>query len=168
MVSSLDNHLVSRTFDRRHENDRRRRRTHPLRRVSLTGQRQRRGRRGSDSAEVYVDRYAPMWRYFSIGLLLLSAMDGFLTLALLPHGAQEENPLLRYFLSNEYLIGFVYVKLATTALGIASLIAHINFRWLRLIPVRFLLYGFFVGYFSLVQYELYLIWSYVGESVPAV
>lgn len=164
----MDSPLADGTSDRRNGTDRRGRRTHPLRRASLTGQRYRRGRRGSDSAEVYVDRYAPTWRYFSIGLLLLSALDGLFTLTLLPHGAEEENPLLRYFLSNEYLVSFVYVKLAATAFGIASLIVHINFRWLRLIPVRFLLYGFFVGYFSLVQYELYLIWSYVGESAPAV
>lgn len=168
MINSLDSPFVGRTADRRNGNDRRGRRTHPLRAVRFTGQRHRRGRRGSDSSEVYVDRYAPIWRYFSVGLLLLSAMDGFLTLTLLPHGAEEVNPLLGYFLSNEHVVSFVYFKLAVTALGIASLVAHINFRWFRLIPVSFLLYGFFAGYFVLVQYELYLVWSYVGESAQAV
>lgn len=168
MINPLSSHFTDRTSERRRDGDRRGRRTHPLRRASFTGQRHRRGRRRSDSAEVYVDRYSPIWRYFSIGLLVLSALDGFLTLALLPHGAEEANPLLRYLLSNEHVVTFVYVKLAATAFGIASLVAHINFRWLRIIPVRLLLYGFFLGYFSLVQYELYLIWSYMGESPPAV
>lgn len=154
-------------FDRRLTGDRRGRQTHPLRRASFTGQRHRRGRRGSDASQVYVDRYSPIWGYFSIGLLVLSALDGFLTLTLLPHGAEEANPLLRYLLAHEYTIGFIYVKLAASAFGIASLLAHVHFRWLRLIPVRFLLYGFFAGYFMLVQYELYLIWTYVGESPPA-
>lgn len=168
VINSLDSPFVGRASDRRNGNDRRGRRTHPLRAVRFSGQRHRRGRRGSDSSEVYVDRYAPIWRYLSVGLLLLSALDGFLTLTLLPHGAEEINPLLRYFLSNEHLVSFVYVKLAATALGIVALVAHINFRWLRFIPVRFLIYGFFAGYFVLVQYELYLVWSYVGESAPAV
>lgn len=143
--------------ERRRGRDRRHRGTGPLACVSLSGRRAV-GRRRADRTHLYVDRYHPALRWVCIGLLVLSGVDAFLTLDLLERGGEEINPLMRLLLNLDVGV-FFYTKLGLTALGLAVLLVHSHFKWLRLVSVSHVLWMLFAGYAVLIHYELYLLYT---------
>ena len=101
----------------------------------------------------YVDYYdAKLWIPVG-GILVFAVMDAMLALRLLPLGGEESSRLAADLLSGRdlYLAG---AKLVGTAVGVLCLTALANFRILRLIRVRTLLYVIFVGYAAFIAYEL--------------
>lgn len=152
--------------ERRRGTDRRQRGTGPLASVSLLGRRTM-GRRGGDRNNLYVDRYHPALRWVCVGLLLLSGVDAFLTLSLLERGGEELNPLMRLLLDIDIGV-FFYTKLGLTALGLAVLLTHCHFRWLRLVRVSQVLWLLFAGYAALIHYEIYLLYIAWAGSATAV
>jgi hypothetical protein len=148
--------------DRRSGQDRRRAATHPLR--AAVGRGGRRGaRRQQDRRDIYVDRYHPRLRYVAIGLLLLSILDAFLTLMLLEKGGTELNPLMQFMMSLDTEL-FLYSKLLLTAFGVAILVVHYHFFWMRVIPVAGMLYALLGAYVLLVNYEIYLLLRALNET----
>lgn len=113
-------------------------------------------RRYNDKLTAYVDRYPASLRVLCLGLIALSCSDAFLTLALLAKGAIEVNPLMRALLEQGNFI-FFYTKLLLTTFGVALLLIRFRFRWLRLVPLFYILYIFLFGYLTLIVYESYLL-----------
>ncbi len=142
--------------NRRRNTDRRVRVTHPLTPMSLQGRRSK-GRRQEDIANRYVDRYSPVLRYICIGFVLLSMTDAFFTLRLLDKGGSELNPIMAALLDLD-IEWFIYVKLIATSIGLAILLAHFHFRWLKIIRVSHILYSLFGLYVLLIHYEVFLLW----------
>ena len=153
--SSVNDSVIN---DRRQHKDRRQQCTHPLTKASWRGSRQGTRRdNDDDNVGVYVDRYDPSLRYVVIGLLLLCNVDAFFTLTILDRGGEELNPFM------ELLLGlnqawFIAIKLLVTAAGLAVLVVHYHFRWLKYFKVQYIIYALLACYVVLVNYEIYLLW----------
>jgi hypothetical protein len=106
--------------------DRRRRPTPMLSRYTFRGRR-RAGRRAGERERVYVDRIHPAMLAAFLILLVLSAADAYFTLRFVSHGVQEANPLMRAALMSGQW-AFVGVKMALTAVAMAFLTLHQNWR----------------------------------------
>ena len=92
-----------------------------------------------------------MW---GVAILLLSCMDAYFTLLLLPYGAYEVNPLMRLLIETDYTL-FIKTKIAITAFGVVFLIAHKNFWFLKnTIRVPAVMSMTLVMYFVLVNYQI--------------
>lgn len=115
---------------------------------------------------MYVDRYHPALRWVCVGLLVLSGLDAFLTLSLLERGGEELNPVMRALLEIDVAV-FFYTKLGLTAVGLAVLVMHYHFHWLRLVPVSHVLWILFAGYALLINYEIYLLYSAWADQATA-
>ncbi len=88
----------------------------------------------------------------AIGILLLSVVDAFMTLVLLQGGAYEVNPIMALFVEHD-VAAFAELKMALTGSGIVFMVFLARYRFMRLLPVRWLLYGVFIGYAGLIGYE---------------
>jgi len=97
---------------------------------------------------------------------VLSGVDAFLTLNLLDRGGEELNPLMRLLLNIDVGV-FFYTKLGLTALGLAVLLVHAHFRWLRVVSVSHVLWMLFAGYAMLINYEIYLLYVTWTERIQA-
>ena len=135
--------------DRRSTTDRRRR---PTRLVdSLRWRGRRRGfRRTGEARNRYVDCPSRGVITLCLATVLFSILDGFFTLLHLEDGGRELNPVMGAIL----FLGvpsFIAVKSTLTALGVAFLAIHANFRlgWFALIGVT-------AGYAVLIGYHLAL------------
>jgi hypothetical protein len=106
---------VATTFgshDKRYSTDRRFNKQLSIKHFILGGKR-RKLRRATDKQGIkFVDAYDPALMGFIILLLILSILDGFMTLHLLNHGAREINPIMSsclesgpwFFLSSKFLL----------------------------------------------------------------
>jgi hypothetical protein len=111
------------------------------------------------------DYYQPRLLFVSIGILLLSAADATLTLALLESGiVREANPLMRLLLEHDVQV-FVNVKTAITCSAMLILVPAHHYRVMRRLHVRYILYALFVLYSALILYELALL-DMVARSLP--
>jgi hypothetical protein len=127
--------------DRRAGPDRRARPTPFLSRYWLTGRRKG-GRRDSERANVYVDRYSRSELALVIGVLVLSMLDMFFTLIHLQAGGTEANPIMAWTLAWGGEGAFKAVKVATTIIALAVLLIHIRFQRVRaLLTFAFILYA---------------------------
>lgn len=114
------------------------------------------GRRHSDHIYPHVDWHSPRVLALALSILGLCALDGVLTIALLAHGATEENPFMALFVPHN-LGWFAAVKLSLTTVSLLVLIACSRMRLMRAIPGETLLYIVLLGYGVLVAYELHLL-----------
>jgi len=117
--------------------------------------RRRTGRRASDH-ELPVDFHDPRLLVPVVAMLLLSIIDGFLTVTLMNDGALETNPLLALVLSEHPRL-FAAVKMGLTGLGAMLLVALARARLFKIVRVSACLYGLLAAYFCLVAYEAWLI-----------
>lgn len=115
------------------------------------------GRREGDLLNTFVDRYSPRVRYCCIGLLILSVLDAFFTLRILEKGGVELNPLMNAIIAFD-MGWFLFIKITMTASALCVLLIFYHFSWLRVLRVSYIIYGIFVLYAILIQYELYLLW----------
>lgn len=102
----------------------------------------------------YVDMHEPRVVFYGVAILVMSSMDAYFTLLLLPHGAYEINPLMNLLIEIDFTL-FIKTKIAITAFCVVFLIAHKNF-WLvkNIIRVNTVLFMAAVMYFALVNYQL--------------
>ena len=91
----------------------------------------------------------------SIGILLLSAADGFLTAFLLLHGADEVNPVMAVLVYRSVAM-FAGFKMAITSVSIVTMVFLSRYRFMRLIRVEFVLYAVLAVYAWLIGYELWM------------
>ncbi|MGE5257896.1 MAG: DUF5658 family protein [Hyphomicrobiales bacterium] len=143
--------------EQRSGRDRRRRAFPPLR-FLVAGGRRREVRRSEDLHRIVIlDRYSPKLFISIVGILLLSLLDGLLTLYLIEHGSAEINPVMDYFLKKGPLI-FAIAKYVLTSLAVVifvvvanSVLPRSNFRAQKLFPYALLAFG------SVVVWEIMLV-----------
>lgn len=122
------------------------------------GGRRTKNRRASEHRQQYfVDRFPPRTMATIVVLLVLSLLDGLITIHLLDAGAEEINPVMKYLI-DKGLLPFLLGKFVLTAAGIPLLLIfknhylfHSRFRVGYLLPI-------FVGlYVLLITYQLCLL-----------
>ena len=128
----------------------------------LKGGRREHNRRREDQQKFFVaDRYSQRLFGAIILILLLSVLDGLLTLYLINHGATEINPIMNYYL-NVGPYAFFSVKYALTAFAVLVLLfcQNIFLRRIR-IYTRSIFYFIAAALMTVVAWELYLIFGIV-------
>ena len=142
--------------------DRRRqdRRGRPTRiRDSFRSLRQRRrGRRGNDESNLYVDRYTRGDAALLLSIFSLNIVDAFFTLEWIGRGGLEGNPLMAHVIQ----LGptaFLFQKIALAACWLLMLTIHKNFR-----VARIGLWVLFGVYASLALYHMLLF--FFSEPMP--
>ena len=115
--------------------------------------RRRRNRRTEDMNVIFLDWHHPWLFFLSVGTMLLSCADAFLTLQLIQRGMVEINPIMNKVMEQGVDV-FVGAKLALTAAGIFTLVFLAKFHFLNRFRTGLFLTAFFSGYATLVCYEL--------------
>ena len=136
----------------------RRRRVFPPLRFLIAGGKRRSVRRSEDLRRIVIlDRYSPKLFVSVIGVLLLSLLDGLLTLYLIEHGSTEINPVMDYFLKKGPFI-FAVAKYLLTSVAVVifvilanSVLPRSNFRAQKLFPYALLAFG------SVILWEITLV-----------
>ena len=115
--------------------------------------RRRQHRRSAEADVLFLDWHHPWLFFLSVGTMLLSCADAFLTLQLLDRGMTEVNPAMVALLSAGTST-FVAVKLALTSGGILMLVFLAKVHFLNRFRTGLFLTALFSGYAILVCYEL--------------
>ena len=138
--------------DRRARHDRR---TFTWRTVVFGFMRSRRHhtRRAADNQAVFVDWHHPWLFFLSVGIMLLSCADAFLTLELLRHGMVEANPVMAAIMSHG-TSAFAVSKMLLTGVSILILVFLAKARFLNRFRTGLLLTIFFSWYCCLVCYQI--------------
>ena len=110
-------------------------------------------RREVDNEVVFLDWHHPWLFFLSVGTMLLSVADAFLTLLLIERGMIEANPVMRLAMDQGTAL-FVGTKLAMTAFGILVLVFLAKQQFLNRFRTGLVLTVFFSAYACLVCYEL--------------
>ena len=110
-------------------------------------------RRLIDNEVIFLDWHHPWLFFLSVGTMLLSCADAFLTLQLLNRGMVEANPVMQFALDQSTGF-FITSKLLLTALGIFVLVFVAKAHFLNRFRTGLFLTGFFSAYACLVCYEL--------------
>jgi hypothetical protein len=114
---------------------------------------------GCKEDSVRLASHEPRLLVLSVGILLLSCLDAFLTLILLQVGGVELNPFMDFLIHRDIRL-FVNVKILITAVSIVVLAAFNNLCLFWQVTVHHFLYGLFFLYATLAIYELNLLGSY--------
>ena len=141
--------------DRRSENRRSKVSFLNSRHLGIGARRRSGGRRRYDPPQ-YVDWYESDLMVVALGIIVLSLADAFITLRLLEMGAMEANVLMARLIEKD-VHTFVALKVALTGLTIVLLVIHKNFRFIRIISVKTLIWLFLGMYVALIAYELALL-----------
>jgi len=149
--------------DRRERTDRRNRTFWSVLYGSFKPRRRRPARRLSDSRFHPIDWYSAHLLAVSIGILLLSAADAFLTGILLLHGADEINPIMAVLVYRS-VAAFAAFKMAMTGIGLVVMVFLARYRFMRVIRVEMMMYVVLLVYAWLIGYEFWMLKG-VG-SVP--
>lgn len=115
--------------------------------------RRRGGRRTEDRINSYVDWYGHKPLAASTLIILLCAIDAFVTLILLGHGAVELNVFMGWLIEEDIQV-FAIVKMLMTGLALIVLVMHFNFKVYRYVSVRYLMYALVPAYSILIAHEL--------------
>jgi hypothetical protein len=151
-------------FDRRNRTDRRHRVVWSILYGSFNPRRRRPARRLNDSRFHPIDWYSAHLLAVSVGILLLSAADAFLTAILLLHGADEVNPIMALLVYRSVAV-FAALKMAMTGTSIVGLVFLSRYRFMRVLRVELVLYAVLVVYAWLIGYEIWMLKSANNLSV---
>jgi hypothetical protein len=110
-------------------------------------------RRLEDDDVIFLDWHHPWLFFLSVGTMLLSCTDAFLTLLLMDKGMIEANPLMKATMSMGTEV-FIGTKLMMTAIGIFVLVFLAKSHFLNRFRTGLFLTVFFSAYACLVCYEL--------------
>jgi hypothetical protein len=144
--------------DRRNRTDRRHRVVWSILYGSFNPRRRRPARRLNDSRFHPIDWYSAHLLAVSVGILLLSAADAFLTALLLLHGADEVNPIMAVLVYRSVAV-FAAFKMAMTGSSIVGLVFLSRYRFMRVLRVELVLYAVLVVYAWLIGYEIWMLKS---------
>jgi Domain of unknown function (DUF5658) len=142
--------------DRRNRTDRRNRVVWSILYGSFNPRRRRPARRLNDSRFHPIDWYSAHLLAVSMGILLLSATDAFLTGILLLHGAAEVNPIMAVFVYRS-VATFAALKMAMTGVSIMVMVFLSRYRFMRVLRVDLVLYAVLLVYFWLIGYEIWML-----------
>jgi hypothetical protein len=143
-------------IDRRNRTDRRHRVFWSVLYGSFNPRRRRPARRLDDSRFHPIDWYSAHLLAVSIGILLLSATDAFLTGILLLHGADEVNPIMAVFVYRNVAV-FAAIKMAMTGISVTVMVFLSRYRFMRVLRVDLVLYAVLLVYFWLIGYEIWML-----------
>jgi len=110
-------------------------------------------RRSADADVMFLDWHHPWLFFLSVGTMLLSCADAFLTLLLIQNGMYEANPFMSGAMSVSTNV-FVASKMALTGFGILVLVYLAKSHFLDRFRTGLFLTVFFSAYATLVCYEL--------------
>jgi hypothetical protein len=139
--------------DRRSRPDRRRRFWWSLLYGGISPRRRRPARRREDGRFHALDWHASHLLAVSIGILILSVMDAFLTLRLLSLGAVEVNPFMALFVGGNVAV-FAFLKMAITGVCVALMVLLAGYRLMRVLRVDVILYCILLAYVILIGHEM--------------
>ena len=105
-----------------------------------------------DSRFHSLDWHAAHLLAVSIGILLLSVADAFLTVTLLAGGAVEVNPIMAAVVYQSVAL-FAAVKMAMTGIGVMLMVMLARYRLMRVLRVDVVMYALLIGYLVLLNYE---------------
>jgi hypothetical protein len=123
---------------------------------SFNPRRRQPARRLNDSRFHPTDWYSAHLLAVSIGILILSATDAFLTSILLLHGADEINPVMAVLVYRD-ATAFAVFKMLMTGLSILVMVFLSRYRFMRVLRVDLMLYTALVIYAWLIGYEIWLL-----------
>jgi hypothetical protein len=115
--------------------------------------RRRRARRDEDADVIFVDWHHPWLFFLSVGIMLLSCVDAFLTLTLLQRGMIEANPIMAVALGHG-AAPFAISKVVMTGTSILILVFLARFHFMNRFRTGLLLTIFFSLYSCLICYEI--------------
>ena len=110
-------------------------------------------RRDADAHVIFMDWHHPWLFFLSVGTMLLSCTDAFMTLILLDLGMIEANPFMASMLGYGTAV-FVGTKVSLTGFGILTLVFLAKSRFLDRFRTGIFLTVFFTGYACLVCWEI--------------
>ena len=110
-------------------------------------------RRGDEGDVIFLDWHHPWLFFLSVGIMLLSTADAFLTLTLLQNGMIEANPFMASMLGQGGA-AFAVSKVVMTGTGILILVFLAKFRFMNRFRTGLFLTFFFSFYCCLVCYEI--------------
>jgi hypothetical protein len=139
--------------DRRSRPDRRQRVWWSLLYGSIRPRRRRPTRRLEDGRFQVLDWHATHLWAVSIGILLLSVVDAYLTLKLVSAGAVEVNPFMELFVHGDAAV-FAGLKMAITGVCVALMVLLAGYRFMRVLRVEVILYCIFLAYLILIGHEV--------------
>lgn len=145
-------HLTTQS-ERRARADRRRRVWWSIWYGSFNPRRRAPQRRVEESRYQSLDWHSAHLLAVAVGILLLSVVDAFLTLALLQGGADEVNPIMALFVYRSVAV-FTALKMTLTSLGVVFMVFLARYRFMRRVPVAWVLYGVLIAYATLISYEI--------------
>jgi len=142
--------------DRRERTDRRNRAFWSVVYGSFNPRRRRPARRLNDSRFHPIDWYSARLLAVSVGILLFSAADAFLTSILLLHGADEINPFMAVLVYRS-VAAFAAFKMAMTGTGLLVMVFLARYRFMRVIRVELVMYAVLMVYAWLIGYEILML-----------
>ena len=115
--------------------------------------RRRLGRRTDDGRFQPTDWHgAHLWAV-SVGILILSVVDAFLTVTLMSGGAVEVNPVMAAVMGHD-IGAFAVLKIAMTGVCVMLMVFLARYRFMRVVRVEVLLYGVLLTYLFLIGHEM--------------
>jgi hypothetical protein len=150
--------------DRRHRVERRQRIWWSVVYGSFRPRRRRPTRRLDDATYHGLDWHgAHLWAV-SIGILILSVVDAFLTVNLLSRGAIEVNPFMAVVVGRNVTL-FAGLKMAITGLCVTLMVFLARYRFLQVVRVEVILYCVLAAYLALFYHELNMFKQLAGSFV---
>jgi len=110
-------------------------------------------RRDDDGDVIFMDWHHPWLFFLSVGIMLLSCTDAFLTLLLIERGMIEANPVMAAVLG-QGAATFAVSKVFMTGTSILILVFLAKFQFMNRLRTGLFLTLFFSLYSCLVCYEL--------------
>ena len=109
-------------------------------------------RRDEDAEILFLDWHHPWLFFLSVGIMLMSCMDAFLTLRLIDGGMVEVNPVMAAMLG-QGTAAFASSKMLMTGTSILTLVFLAKARFMNRFRTGAFLTVFFSAYACLVCYE---------------
>ena len=103
---------------------------------------------------------AHLWAV-SVGILILSVVDAFLTVTLMSGGAVEVNPVMAAVMGHDIGV-FAILKIAMTGACVMLMVFLARYRFMRVVRVELLLYGVLLTYLFLVGHEMSMLRMLTG------
>jgi hypothetical protein len=113
-------------------------------------------RRANDFRYHSLDWHAAHLLALSIGILLLSAADAFMTVTLLSRGAIEVNPVMALVVYKSAAL-FAGLKMGMTSVGVLTMVILARYRFMRVLRVELVMFAIFIGYLVLLGYETWML-----------
>ncbi len=113
-------------------------------------------RRDAEEEPLFTDWHHPWLFFLATGIMLMSAMDAFMTLQLLDRGAVEINPVMAAVIGKSTL-AFATTKMAVTGICVLALVFLSRAQFMNRIRTGLVLTIFFSFYAVLVCYEFVLL-----------